>query len=69
MEKTPLMQLLEIRRGQSIEALLTERVEAGMSWADIARDLEIPYPTLNDWRRSLKAREARTLVFGGAEGP
>ena len=66
--KTHYMQLVELKFGRPLEQLLKEYIEAGMSWMEIARALDVPYATINDWRRALRVREHRTITFESAQG-
>jgi transposase-like protein len=67
MAKTAQMRLLEIERGQTIEQMFQEGVEAGLSWREIARRMGISYTTLNDWRRNLGVRTRMTIDFVSEE--
>lgn len=60
-KKTPLMRLTEHLHGAPIEQLIARRIEAGMNWKQIAAELDVPYPTLNDWRRDLGIEVIRTV--------
>lgn len=66
-KKTPLMRLIELQQGQTIEAIITEMVEAGLNWTEIADKLGVPYPTLNDWRRALGVQTVRSVRFASDE--
>jgi len=49
MVKSPLMRLIELQRGQTIEALVRQGVEQGKRQEEIAQDLGISYHTLRSW--------------------
>jgi transposase-like protein len=56
MRKTAQMRVIELERGKSIEQILTELVEAKLSWDDISQELGVSRLTLQDWRKKLGSR-------------
>jgi hypothetical protein len=64
MQKTPLMRLKEIELGEPLEVVIRRMVEADLNWSEIADRLQVPYATLNDWRRQLRIKTIRTVEFG-----
>ena len=67
MTKTPLMRLKEIELGEPLETTIRRHVEAGLNWTQIANRLNVPYATMNDWRRQLEIKTVRTVVFGSEQ--
>lgn len=67
--KTPLMRLKEIEIGEPLESAIRRMVEAGLNWTEIANELNVPYATMNDWRRQLSIKTVRTVEFGEVQQP
>lgn len=67
MTKSSQMQLIEIRRGEAIEAIIRRNMEAGMTDEQIARDLGISYHTLRFWLVRLGAQRTRSVRFASEE--
>ena len=64
--KTDKMQLLEERRGKSIQQILQDELESGKSFVDIAASLGISRPCLYAWLEELGAsiELSRRVTFG-----
>jgi hypothetical protein len=63
MKKSTLMELIELRRGRTIEELIREQTEAGWTQEQIAADLGISFYTLRSWMYRLGARVESTMRF------
>lgn len=49
MEKTKQMRWLEQLRGREVEELICEGLERGLSWGELARELDVSLPTVRNW--------------------
>ena len=67
MIKSSLMQLIELRRGEPIEAILRRQIEQGRTQEEIADDLGISYWTLRSWLLRLGAEMVTTVRFASDE--
>lgn len=67
MTKSPLMQLIELKRGKPIERLIREQLEEGRSQEEVAADLGISFYTLRSWMYRLGARLHTVVQFESEE--
>jgi Homeodomain-like domain len=66
---SPQMRLVEVRHGVPIQALLTDLRKAGLTTAEIARRVEVPYGTVYRWL-ALFGLDDGTLIRQGLDiGP
>lgn len=63
MSKSPTMRLIEVERGEQIEAIIRARTEAGLTQEEIADELGISYATLRVWLRNLGADYVKSVRF------
>jgi transposase-like protein len=63
MTKSDKSRRIESDKGKTIEALIRERVEAGMDWGDVAKDLGVSRFTLRRWIDQLGGEMVRTVRF------
>lgn len=69
MEKSHKLRCIEFERGKSLETLLTEGIERGLSLVQIADELGVTALTLRVWARQLGAeiRTRREVRFRSRE--
>jgi transposase-like protein len=68
-KRTPLMELIERRRGETLETALRSCIERGLNHSQIARELGITRLTLHAWLRELGAKvETRQSVRFPSDG-
>ena len=67
MQKSTLMQNIEVRRGESIQEIIRRHVEQGKSQEEIAADLGVSLSTLRIWMYRLGAEVRSTVYFRADE--
>lgn len=65
--KIPRMEVIELKRGKTLEQIIREQVEAGRTNDQIAEDLGLSYDTYRAWLRRLGARTVKTVTFKSEE--
>lgn len=67
MIKTDKMRLIEFQRGKTLEQIIRDLTEAGLTGREIADELGVAYKTYHDWKAMLGARRVSTVRFASEE--